>query len=141
MEIRALVVDDSRIMRKLVIRSLTESKLAEFAFVEAGDGAEALRHFDPDATGMIFVDWNMPNMNGIELVRKVRSMEKRHVPIVMITTETTMGKVEEARDYAGVDCYIVKPFTTEVLQKKLQPLFDKMSKRGGFFSKLAARIA
>ena len=141
MVIRALVVDDSKVMRKLVMRSLTESKLADFAFMEARDGVEALKCFDPDATGMIFVDWNMPNMDGIELVRKVRLIEKRHIPIIMIATESTMGKVEEARDYAGVDCYIVKPFTTEVLQRKLQPLFHKMSKRGGFFAKLAARIA
>ncbi|KKM69841.1 hypothetical protein LCGC14_1446720 [marine sediment metagenome] len=143
MEIQALVVDDSKIMRKLVMRSLTESKLAQFTFTEAEDGVEALSVFDAKKTGMIFVDWNMPNMNGVDFVREVRSIQKQHVPVVMITTESTMGKVEEALDGAGVDCYIVKPFTTEVLQKKLQPLFDKLTKpkSGGFFGKLAKKIA
>ncbi len=144
MDIQALVVDDSKIMRKLVMRSLTESRLARFTYVEAGDGVEALAVFDPKKTGIIFVDWNMPNMNGIDFVREVRSVEKHHVPIVMITTESTMGKVEEALDEAGVDCFIVKPFTTDVLRKKLQPLFDELSgpkQSGGFFGKLAQKIA
>jgi two-component system, chemotaxis family, chemotaxis protein CheY len=143
MEIHALVVDDSGIMRKLVMRALTESKLAQFTFSEAKDGLDALTVFDPQKVQMIFVDWNMPNMNGIDFVKKVRSAEKSHVPVVMITTESTMGKVEEALDQAGVDCFIVKPFTTEVLQKKLTPLFDKLSdpkKAEGFFSKLAAKL-
>ncbi len=144
MEIQALVVDDSRIMRKLVMRSLTESRLAQFTYTESGDGVEGLAAFDVKTTGMIFVDWNIPNLNGVDFVREVRSIQKRHIPIVMITTESTMGKVEEALDQAGADCFIVKPFTTEVLQKKLQPLFDKLveaKKSGGFFGKLAKSIS
>ncbi len=144
MDIHALVVDDSGIMRKLVMRSLLESKLAQFMFTEAKDGLDALKAFDPEKINMIFVDWNMPNMNGIDFVKKVRESQTKHVPVVMITTESTMGKVEEALDQAGVDCFIVKPFTTEVLQKKLTPLFDKLSEQGkvepGFFGKLAAKL-
>lgn len=144
MEIHALVVDDSGIMRKLVMRSLIESKLANFMFTEGKDGLDALTQFDPQKINMIFVDWNMPNMNGIDFVRKIRSTQQNHVPIVMITTESTMGKVEEALDQAGVDCFIVKPFNTEVLQKKLTPLFERLAagdkKSDGFFSKLAAKL-
>ena len=143
MDINALVVDDSGIMRKMVMRSLTQSGLANFTFTEACDGLDALEKFEDGKTNIMFVDWNMPNMSGIDCVRQIRADEKGHTPIVMITTESTMGKVEEALDEAGVDCYIVKPFTPDVLQKKLQALFDKISegsKKGGFFGKLAAKI-
>ena len=145
MEIKALVVDDSGIMRKLVMRSLTESRLAQFTYTEAVDGLDALEKLDPKKTDLIFLDWNMPNMSGIECVRKVRSTVKRRIPIVMITTEGTMGKVEEALDDAGADGYIVKPFTVEVLQKKLKPILDKIvagnKKSGGFFGKLSKKSA
>lgn len=145
MEINALVVDDSGIMRKMVMRSLREAKLADFIFTEASDGLEALEAFDPGQTDMCFVDWNMPNMSGIEFVQEIRTLSDHHIPIVMITTESTMAKVEEALDKAGVDCFIVKPFTPEVLQKKLDPLFTKIAedakKGGGFFGKLAGKFA
>jgi two-component system chemotaxis response regulator CheY len=144
MQINAMVVDDSGIMRKLVMRSLLEAKLADFIFTEAKDGLDALNLFNAETTQMMFVDWNMPNMSGIDLVRKIRSTQTRHVPIVMITTESTMGKIEEALDQAGADCFIVKPFTPEIVKKKLEPLFDRIAeaekKPGGFFSKLAAKI-
>jgi two-component system chemotaxis response regulator CheY len=145
MDIHAMVVDDSGIMRKMVMRSLRESKLANFIFTEAVDGQDALTKFNPDIIKMMFVDWNMPNMTGIELVRKVRESTKAHVPIVMITTEGTMGRVEEALDQCGVDSYVVKPFTVEVLSKKLEPLFDKLQKsqpqNQGFFAKLADKLS
>jgi len=143
MQINALVVDDSAVMRKMVMRALNESRLAEFRFLESADGLEALKQFKSNKVDVAFVDWNMPNMNGIDLVNQIRSKEKHHVPIVMVTTEGTMGKVEEALDQAGVDSYIVKPFTTDMLKKKLGPLFQKLleSKVGhkGFFSRLASR--
>jgi two-component system, chemotaxis family, chemotaxis protein CheY len=145
MQINALVVDDSGIMRKLVMRSLRESQLAEFTFVEAVDGADALTKFDPATINMVFADWNMPNMSGIDMVRKIREQYGRDIPIVMITTENTMAKVEEAMDQAGADCFIVKPFTSDSLQKKLEPLFTKItetaSKGGGFFSSLIAKLS
>jgi two-component system, chemotaxis family, chemotaxis protein CheY len=142
MDIHALVVDDSGIMRKMVMRSLKEADLANFTFTEAGDGVEALEKFDPKGIDMLFVDWNMPNMNGIELVRKVREIEKHHIPIVMITTESTMGKMDEAMDEVNVDKYIAKPFTVEGLQKRLTPLFETLAgqRKKGFFGKLAAAL-
>ncbi len=142
MAINALVVDDSGIMRKMVMRALSDCGLAEFDFTEASDGLDALEKFDPKHTEMMFVDWNMPNMSGIDFIKKVREIEKDHVPAVMITTESTMGKVEEAMDDAAVDCFVVKPFTPDVLRQKLAPLFDKIKAggKGSFFSKLAAKI-
>jgi two-component system chemotaxis response regulator CheY len=144
MQVNAMVVDDSGIMRKMVMRSLIESKLAQFMFTEAADGVDALSKFNPDIN-MMFVDWNMPNMTGIELVRRIRSSQKNHVPIVMITTEGTMDRVEEALNSGGVDSYVVKPFTTDVLVKKLSPLFDKLQqaavKPKGFFGRLADKLS
>ncbi len=139
MDINALIVDDSGIMRKMVMRTLNQTGLANFSFVEAVDGLDALEKFDPKAIDIAFVDWNMPNMSGIDFVRKIRETSKEHVPVVMITTEGTMGKVEEALDEAGVDSYVVKPFTAEILQKKLDSLFAKLAEGGkkskGFFGK------
>ncbi len=138
-----MVVDDSGIMRKMVMRNLMETRLANFSFTEAADGVEAVKKFPEKPVDVMFVDWNMPNMSGIELVMHVRQNQKRHVPIVMVTTEGTMGKVEEALDKGGVDCYIVKPFTKDIMMQKLQPLFERISAAqsvkpiGGFFSKLA----
>jgi two-component system, chemotaxis family, chemotaxis protein CheY len=143
MIVRALVVDDSGIMRKLVMRALAESRLAQFDFTEAVDGVDALAKFDPDKIDLVLVDWNMPKMSGIDFVHQVRTTCKGHVPIVMITTESTMGKVEEALSSGGVDSYICKPFTANVLKQKLAPLFEKMAApppKTGFFSKLAAKL-
>jgi two-component system, chemotaxis family, chemotaxis protein CheY len=144
MEIRAMVVDDSGIMRKMVMRSLVESRLAQFTFTEAVDGLDALQKFVPDQVDIVFVDWNMPNMSGIDFVRCVREACPTHVPIVMVTTESTMVRVEEALDSAGVDTYICKPFTTEALVQNLTPLFEAMKTasqpKGGFFSKLVSKL-
>jgi two-component system chemotaxis response regulator CheY len=144
-DIHAMVVDDSGIMRKMVMRSLNDTKLATFVYTEATDGADALTKFDPQTIQMLFVDWNMPKMNGIDFVRKVRGEKASDVPIIMITTEGTMGKVEEAMSQCGVNGYVVKPFTVEMLQKKLEPIFDKLAeakqKPAGFFGKLADKLS
>lgn len=90
MQINALVIDDSGIMRKMVMRGLTESRLAQFTFTEAVDGLDALEKFDPKKTDIAFVDWNMPNMCGLDFIKKLRETQKRHVPVVMIATEGTV---------------------------------------------------
>ncbi|MCL6628305.1 MAG: response regulator [Armatimonadetes bacterium] len=142
MKIRALVIDDSRVMRNMVKESLRKTELAEFEFDEAEDGNDGLKKFNPKSTDIIFVDWNMPNMTGIDFVRKVRSSHKQcTVPIVMVTSEKSMGKIEEALDKAGANAYITKPFTVEYMQRKLSPLFEEISAKQskqttGFFSKL-----
>ncbi len=142
MEVKALVIDDSGIMRKMVMRALTETELAEFEFTEAEDGVDGLAKFNPRTTDIVFVDWNMPNMTGIDLVKRIRGQyPKRPVPIVMVTTEKLMGKVEEALE-AGADCFISKPFTPDKLAQVLAPVIEQMAqgkgKRAGFFQRLVA---
>jgi two-component system chemotaxis response regulator CheY len=142
MKMRAMVVDDSRVMRNMVMQALRKTRLAEFEFVEAEDGADALKKFNPSGLDIVFADWNMPNMNGIDFVRHVRAMANTdHIPIVMVTSEKAMGKVETALDEAGANEYICKPFTVEQLERKLSGLFAEIAqnqqKSSGFFSKLA----
>ncbi|AWM36636.1 hypothetical protein GobsT_55400 [Gemmata obscuriglobus] len=142
--IRALVVDDSRVMRNMVMNALKMSRLATFEFTEASDGADALTKFDPTKIDMCFVDWNMPNMNGVEFVKRARATGTAfHIPMVMVTSEQTMAKIEEALNQAGADSYICKPFTPEDMKVKLEKYVNKVlssrapaEKQGGFFSGL-----
>jgi two-component system chemotaxis response regulator CheY len=129
MKLRALVVDDSRIMRAMVMESLKKSNLAEFEFTEAVDGADAVKKFHRDKFDIIFADWNMPNMSGVEFARHVRGLGKtEHIPIVMVTSEKTMSKVEEALDGAGANAFISKPFTVEYLVQKLSRVVGGLEK-------------
>ena len=142
--IRALVIDDSRVMRNMVMNALKQACLAPFEFTEAVDGADALAKFNPANVDMCFVDWNMPNMTGVEFVKKARSGGTAfHVPMVMVTSEQTMAKIEEALNQAGADSFICKPFTPEDMRVKLEKLVHKVlkakappEKAGGFFSGL-----
>ena len=144
MDIRALMIDDCIATRRAAMRALVESRVAAFTFTEASGGRDGLLKFDPDATDLVFVNWNLPGATGTDLVREVRALTRRHVPIVMVATENTPAKVEEALDDAGVDAYISAPFPTETLRRKLAPLLaamDMPETGGGFLARLAARIA
>jgi len=127
----------------MVKESLKRTELAEWDFVEASDGAEALDVFDPEVIEIVFVDWNMPNMNGIDFVKKLREMKKTdHVPVVMITSEKTPDKMREALDHAGANAFITKPFTVDALQRKVGDVLREAQeaatkKGGGFFSRLS----
>jgi two-component system chemotaxis response regulator CheY len=141
LKVRAMVVDDSRVMRNMVMQELRRSGLADFEFTEAENGADALKKFHPSKIDIVFIDWNMPKMSGIEFVRKVRSTWKNEqTPLVMITSEKTVGKAEEALDDAGANAFISKPFTAEMLDRKIAPLIKDIeargNSRGGFFSRL-----
>ncbi len=140
MKLKALVVDDSRVMRNIVMQTLRHAKLAEFEFTEAEDGQDALAKLQSAKPEIVFCDWNMPRLTGIEFVRHVRSSSANdHIPIVMVTSEKSMGKIMDATDRAGADAYICKPFTAEELQQKLTKIIEGLGQRkpaGGFFSKL-----
>src|SRR5439155_329851 len=127
MKLKALVVDDSRVMRDMMMQSLRKTELAEFEFTEAEDGIDALVKFSPKHTDIVFMDWNMPKMTGIDFVRKVRaSGQTDHIPIVMVTSEKSVGKVQDALDNAGANEYITKPFTIEELTRKLTRLIKEI---------------
>lgn len=117
---RALVLDDSRTTR-LIIGTILGGMRIEV--VEAGNGREGLERLraNPDL-GLVLVDWNMPEMNGLEFISAVRA-EREYDPVrlVMVTTETEQAQVERAMR-AGADEYVMKPFTREVLVAKLSLL-------------------
>ena len=115
-----LVVDDSGAMRKIIIAALAKTELRGSRTVEAVSGKDGLDKFLDGNFGMILSDWNMPEMDGLEFVTRVRKVDSR-VKIIMITTEGTMGKLESALDQ-GVDEYVVKPFTAETLDRKIKKL-------------------
>jgi two-component system chemotaxis response regulator CheY len=115
-----LVVDDSAAMRKIIIGALSKTELRGSKTVEAASGKEGLDKFLDGNFGMILSDWNMPEMDGLEFVSRVRRVDQR-VKIIMITTEGTCGKLESALDQ-GVDEYVVKPFTAETLDRKIKKL-------------------
>ena len=114
-----LVVDDSATMRRIIINSLQRIGFAEC--VEAADGQEALAAYGP-SVGFVITDWNMPNMSGIDFARAVRANPVgRSVPILMVTTRGAREDIVAAVE-AGVNNYILKPFTPAVLKEKIDRL-------------------
>ena len=114
-----LVVDDSSTMRRIVVNSL--QRIGFDNTVEAGDGREALEKFDPSVR-FVITDWNMPNMTGTELARALREREDgKQVPILMVTARSVREDIIEAME-AGVNNYIVKPFTPQILKEKIDAL-------------------
>ncbi|MFV2072476.1 MAG: response regulator [Thermoanaerobaculales bacterium] len=114
---RALVIDDSRAMR-----SILKGILAEIGFevVQAADAEEALVTLRTDTDfDLALVDWNLPAMSGLELVREVRGLAGcETLPLMMVTTETQLERVSQALE-AGADEYIMKPFDQEMMLEKL----------------------
>ena len=124
-KIKALVVDDSKIMRSAVKRTLDQLMMADFEYIEAIDGQDALGKFS-DEIQIIFLDWNMPKMSGVEFSQAVRSKgNTEHIPIIMITAEKSMGKVDTALNDGGANDYITKPFTADQVHKVLSKYIDK----------------
>lgn len=115
---QALVIDDSKAMRAILKRLLQEIGFSPV--YEAANGADALAALSYlGETDLVLVDWNMPEMNGLEFVNAVRVEPKYNgVRLMMVTTETEIAQVRKALD-AGANEYLMKPFTTDVLRDKL----------------------
>ena len=122
---KILIVDDSSTMRRIIGNVVMQLGFTRDNFEEAEDGVKAWKLLSEVHYDVILTDWNMPNMNGLELVKKVRS-EGTHqkTPIIMITTEGGKSEVITALK-AGVNNYIVKPFNAEVLKEKLDGVLKK----------------
>jgi two-component system chemotaxis response regulator CheY len=120
-----LVVDDSPTMRRIVCNALKE--IGHTDLVEAGDGNEALEQLEANSPDFVITDWNMPNMNGLDLTRSIRSHATYgDLPILMITTRGMKEDVLAAMQ-ARVNNYVVKPFTPQILREKIDTILKAVA--------------
>jgi len=120
-----LIVDDSTAIRKILLRVLNQTGLELGHVLEAGDGKEALKLLEGQDVSLVLSDINMPNMDGLELLRALRGSPRWHdLPVVMITTEGGQARVQEAIEL-GATSYVRKPFSADLLRDKLAALLSK----------------
>ena len=125
-EVRALIVDDSSVMRKIVERSLRQAGMESLIIAEAGSGVEGLEVLKAQRFDLILSDINMPSMDGLEFVRQLRGQQLADgVPVVMITTESSEEHVKHAIQ-AGANGYIRKPFTADQVKQRVLPLLAEV---------------
>ncbi|MFZ0479231.1 MAG: response regulator [Terriglobales bacterium] len=118
---KALVVDDSRAIRMILGRMLSG---CGFEICQAGNGREGLEVLEKEFpnVSLVLADWNMPEMNGLEFVQKLRADARyASVQVMMVTTETQIEQMSQALE-AGANEYVMKPFTPDIIQDKLRLL-------------------
>lgn len=121
-QIKALIVDDSSVMRKIVERSLRQAGIDLSLVVEAANGADALNLLKQQSVDLILSDINMPVMDGLEFVKQLQQQNvAANIPVVMITTEGSESNVMQALS-CGARGYIRKPFTPEEVRDHILPL-------------------
>lgn len=120
---RALVVDDSAVMRKVLIGALGRAGITDVD--QAADGREAVDAAESKEYSLVLMDWNMPNMLGIDAVRAIRANGKT-MPIIMVTTEAEKSRVIDALK-AGAQNYVIKPFEPATIVSKIQEVLAKAS--------------
>jgi two-component system chemotaxis response regulator CheY len=118
-----LIVDDSAAIRKILQRVLRQADIPVGSVFEAGDGIEALDVLKREKIGLVLSDINMPNMDGLEFLTKVKAEAIwKDLPIIMVSTEGSQNKVLEAVE-RGAAGYVRKPFTADQIKEKLTGLF------------------
>ncbi len=123
-DIKILVVDDFSTMRRIIKNLLKELGLTNV--VEADDGATALPILKQGGIEFLITDWNMPNMTGIDLLKHVRSDPNlSSIPVLMVTAEAKREQIIAAAQ-AGVNGYVVKPFTAVTLKEKIDKIFERL---------------
>jgi len=123
-KMKILVVDDFATMRRILKNILKQIGFENIE--EAEDGEQAYTKLKSGSFKFVVSDWNMPNLDGLGLLKKVRSdPDLKNLPVLMVTAEAEKEKVLEAIK-AGVSNYVVKPFTAEVLKEKMDKILAKM---------------
>ena len=121
---KILIVDDFSTMRRIIKNLLRD--LGFTNTVEADDGLTAIPILNSGSIDFLVTDWNMPGMTGIDLLRHVRANEKlRSLPVLMVTAEAKREQIIEAAQ-AGVNGYVVKPFTAQALKEKIEKIFERI---------------
>ncbi|GAA0418746.1 response regulator [Actinoplanes capillaceus] len=117
---KILVADDSRVMRQIVVRTLRQAGFGDHDLIEAVDGQQALEIATKEQPDLIISDWNMPNMTGIDLLRRLRGAGNK-VKFGFVTSEST-AEMKTAAEDAGADFFIIKPFTAERFDEVFAPI-------------------
>jgi len=124
--IRILIVDDFSTMRRIVKNLLNDLGFTNTA--EADDGTTALIELHKSRFDLVITDWNMPGMSGIDLLKAIRADPAlAKIPVLMVTAEAKREQIIEAAQ-AGVNGYIIKPFTAATLEDKLNKIFERLEK-------------
>ncbi|GFM49458.1 response regulator [Pseudomonas cichorii] len=122
---KILIVDDFSTMRRIIKNLLRDLGFTNTS--EADDGITALPMLQSGSFDFLVTDWNMPGMTGIDLLRQVRQDERlKSLPVLMVTAEAKREQIIEAAQ-AGVNGYVVKPFTAQVLQEKIEKIFERVN--------------
>lgn len=132
MAYKMLVVDDSLPMRSIIIRTIKASGFSDTEFLQAQNGKEALEILANEWVDLVVTDYNMPDMNGLELITRMKEDEILNaIPVLVITTEGSQKKVEEFRE-RGASGYIKKPFTPEAIRTQLVNILGEIEDEGSF---------
>jgi two-component system chemotaxis response regulator CheY len=122
MPANVLIVDDSATIRKMLARVLRQNEVIRGSIFEAGDGVQALEVLENHPVSLVLSDINMPNMDGLEFLKRMRAKgDWAKIPVVMITTEGSEETMLEAMQ-AGASAYVQKPFTANQIKEKLSSL-------------------
>ena len=124
-DIKVLLVDDFSTMRRIIKKLLNEIGFKRI--IEAEDGSEALRILKAGDIDFLVTDWNMPKMSGMELLEAVRANPQlSRLPVLMVTAESNRDQITRAA-MAGVNGYVVKPFSAATLQEKIERIFQRLN--------------
>ena len=119
--LKILTIDDSNTMRRIIINTL--SRIGYKDVVQADNGKTGLQKLDEGGVDLIITDWNMPEMDGLQFVKEVKTGPYKDLPILMVTTNAAKEDIVQALQ-AGVNNYVVKPFTPETLKEKIELLIN-----------------
>lgn len=123
-DIKILIVDDFATMRRIIKNLLRDLGFSNT--FEADDGTTALPMLNSSNYDFVITDWNMPGMSGFDLLKHIRADARlKDMPVLMVTAESKRDQIVAAAQ-AGVNGYIVKPFTAAVLKEKIEKIFDRM---------------
>ena len=119
---KILIVDDSRAMRRIVQRALRQAGFGGHEVVEAEDGAQGLEIIRNSPPDIVLCDWNMPNMNGIDLLKTIRA-EGNQIPFGFVTSERT-DEIQQEANAAGANFHVFKPFKADDIQSAIGPFLS-----------------
>ena len=135
---RILVVDDSKVARAVLKKLLGELGYTDVA--EASDGVEAMEWLDREPLDLVITDWNMPNLDGMGLVKAIQDSEVRDVPVLMVSSESYFNRIVEVMR-AGAEGYIRKPFTAQTLRAKITEVLKKREMSGAGSATLSGQLS